>query len=47
MRNHRAIAKVEDRFLSHEKLYRLAAYQGQDGKKKISVDAKNKRSEII
>lgn len=42
MRNHRPITKIDDRFLSHEKINRLAAYQGQDPKKKISVDVKNR-----
>lgn len=42
MRNHKAITKGEDRFLSHEKINRLSAYQGQDYKKKISVDIKSK-----
>ena len=42
MRNHRPITKIDDRFLSHEKINRLAAYQGQDPKKKISVDVRNR-----
>lgn len=41
MRNHRAVTKAEDRFLSHEKLNRLSAYQGQEVRKK-SIDNKNK-----
>jgi hypothetical protein len=47
MRNHRPITKVDDRFLSHEKLNRLAAYQHQDVKKKISVDTKTRRPEAV
>jgi hypothetical protein len=42
MRNHRPITKIDDRFLSQEKINRLSAYQGHDFKKKIIVDTKNK-----